>query len=399
MVTIIMRFTALQLKKNEERRLLAGHLWVYSNEVDTKATPLTQFTAGQLVQIQAYNGKNLGIGYVNPHTLLCARLLSRIPNTHIDQAFFAGRIQQALAMRQDFFSKPFYRLIFGESDLLPGLVVDRYGDILVVQITTAGMEQQKNHIIAALQETLQPNGILLRNDSSQRELEGLNKYSEVAAGDISEMIELEENDVKFVTSIKSGQKTGWFYDHRENRARMKSLVSGKRVLDLFSYIGGWGIQAACAGAAEVVCVDSSANALEILRQNAKLNNVAEKVQTLCDDAFDQLKVLQTKSEKFDVVILDPPAFIKKRKDLAVGTQAYQRLNELALSLVKSNGILVSASCSLHLTQEMLLDVVRRAGVKQQRQLQLFYQGRQGADHPIHPAIPETAYLKALFFRC
>lgn len=394
----MIKVAAVRLKKSEERRLLAGHLWVYSNEIDTKATPLSQFTAGELVCLEACHGKNLGVGYINPHTLLAVRLLSRDSQTIIDDSFFVERIQQALLFRQELFSQPYYRLVFGESDFLPGLVIDRYGDVLVAQITTAGMEQQKNNIIVALQQVLQPKAILLRNDSSQRELEGLSKYSEIPFGDVMDQISLEENNVKFITSVKSGQKTGWFYDHRDNRARMQTLVAGKRVLDLFSYIGGWGIQAACAGASEVVCVDSSAQALEILQQNAALNGVFEKVQIRCGDAFDQLKALQAQGEKFDVIVLDPPAFIKKRKDLAVGTQAYQRLNELALSLIKKNGIFISASCSLHFTQEMLLDAVRRSGVKQQRQLQLFYQGGQGADHPVHPAIPETAYLKALFFR-
>lgn len=391
-------YAPLRLKKDEQRRLLAGHLWIYSNEIDVKATPLTQFAPGQIVQVQTNTGKPLGIGYINPKTLLCARLLTRDHNESIDGQFFVNRIKQALLLRNNLFTKPYYRLIYGESDGLPGVIIDRYDDILVVQITTYGMEQLLQEVIDALHVVIKPSAILLRNDSAIRQLEGLPSYINPIVGKIPEIITLEENDILFQTSLQQGQKTGWFYDHRCNRAELKKYVANKRVLDVFSYLGGFGIHAAVYGAKEVVCIDSSATAIETIKRNAQLNHVENKIHTVQGDAFEQLANLIKKNGQdalFDVIILDPPAFIKKRKDLKEGLFAYQRLNELALRLLVKSGVLITASCSLHLSLDMLFDVVRRASIKTQRDVKILHQGFQGPDHPIHPAIAETAYLKAL----
>jgi len=227
----------LQLKKREERRLRAGHVWIFSNEIDTKATPLNNYEPGQLIEIIASNGKSLGTGYVNPHSLICARLVSRDPRHPLNSSLFVHRVKIALSLRERLYEKPYYRLIFGESDGLPGLVVDRYADILVVQITTAGMEHWREEIVAALSKVLKPSSILLRNDNSIRSMEGLASYVETALGVVPESVLLEENGVQFNAPILSGQKTGWFYDHRENRARLARYVQGKRVLDVFSYLG------------------------------------------------------------------------------------------------------------------------------------------------------------------
>lgn len=392
-----MSYSILRLKKGEERRLQSGHLWIYSNEIDVSKTPLKNFQPGQLVRIESNQAKFLGIGYINPQTLLCARLLSRQDNKQINQSFFEEMIQRALGQRQALFDQPYYRLVYGDSDNLPGLIVDRYGDYLCVQLTTAGMEALKDELIAALIAVLQPKAILLRNDHGMREVEGLTSYIECVFGTMPEQIELVENGVKFRIDPWKGQKTGWFYDHRENRRQLASYVKDKRVLDLFSYVGGWSIQAACYGAKEVVAVDSSAKALDLLEQNAVLNNVQDKVKTYQADVFDQLKFFKQQQESFDVIILDPPAFIKKRKDLSAGLLAYQRLNELALSLLSPRGYLISASCSQQLSEPQLIDVVLKGSVKLRRNLQILAQGHQGPDHPIHLAIPETAYLKAIFF--
>lgn len=388
-----MNISVLRLKKQEERRLLAGHLWIFSNEI---ATPLKGFQPGELVRVETATGRPLGIAYINPNTLLAARLLTRDANANINQAFFEERLRQALALRESIFAKPFYRLVFGESDGLSGLVVDRYNQLLVVQITTAGMEQLKEIIIGALREVLNPQAILWRNDSSVRELEGLPMYVEPAFGNVPETILIEENDAQFEVPILTGQKTGWFYDQRDNRARLQRYVKDKHVLDVFSYIGGWGIQAAMFGADQVLCVDSSATAIQGIQKNAELNHKAEQLKTLTEDAFVALKNLQP--EKFDVVILDPPAFIKKRKDTSAGAIAYQRINELGMSLLNENGILITSSCSLHLSADMLRDAVRKASLQAKRGVQILEQGFQAPDHPIHPAIPETAYLKTLFCR-
>lgn len=393
-----MDFAPLRLNRDEDRRLRAGHLWVYSNEVDTAVTPLSGFTPGQPVEIQAHNGRVLGTGYVNPHSLICARLLSRDPAHPVSQSLLVHRLKVALALRESLYDKPYYRLAFGDSDFLPGLIVDRYGDALVAQLTTAGMERMKADVIVALEKVVKPRAILLRNDSPIRAMEGLESYVEPVLGEVPEAVELEENGVRFRAPLLTGQKTGWFYDHRENRARLMRYVRDRRVLDVFSYIGGWGVQAAAGGAREVVCVDSSAAALDRLRENAALNGVVERVTARAGDAFDVLRGLREAGEKFDVVVLDPPAFIKRKKDIAQGAQAYRRLNQMAMQVLAPDGLLVSASCSFHMQREMLLREMLQAARHLDRSMQILEQGHQAPDHPVHPAIPETAYLKAFFAR-
>ncbi len=393
-----MTLPPLRLKKNEDRRLRAGHLWVFSNEVDTGKTPLTAFEAGHKIEIQDYRGEAIGNGYVNPHSLICARLVSRDPERVLNKSLLVHRLNMALSLREALFDKPYYRLAFGDSDGLPGLVVDRFGDVLVAQITTAGMEQCKDEVVAALEQVIKPSCIVLRNDTSSRAMEGLNSYVETVLGTAPETVALEENGVRFVAPLLAGQKTGWFYDHRLNRARMQQYVRGKRVLDVFSYIGGWGVQAAAAGASEVTCIDSSEVALAAVQHNAALNGAAERVKGMHGDAFEALKALRAEREKFDVVILDPPAFIKRKKDMRAGLEAYQRINQQAMQVLGKDGIIISASCSYHLPRPALMDAMLRASRHIDRNLQIIEQGHQGPDHPVHPAIPETNYLKAFIGR-
>ncbi len=388
----------LQLKKSESRRLRAGHLWVFSNEVDTKVTPLEQFEPGQDVEVVDEKGKFMGHGYVNPHSLICARLVSRDPKHGLDASLLVHRINVALSLRQRLFADPYYRLVYGESDGLPGLVIDRFGDVVSVQITTAGMERRKDEIIAALEKTLKPTTIILRNDSSIRALEGLPAYVETALGEVPEFLDVVENGCRFQADTLTGQKTGWFYDHRLNRQRASQYAKGMRVLDVFSYLGGWGIPAAVSGAKEVVFVDDSARALELVHHNAALNNVGDKVSTLAGDAFEILRGLRDERQHFDMIILDPPAFIKRRKDAANGLEAYRRINSLAMSLLERDGILVSASCSYHLPREGLHDLLLKSSRHMDRNLVLLEQGHQGPDHPVHPAIQETSYLKSFICR-
>lgn len=388
----------LRLNKNEDRRLRAGHVWVFSNEVDTKLTPLAQFEPGQPVLIEAAGGQVIGTGYVNPHALICARLVSRDPQYTLDQSLLTHRLNVALALRERLFDTPYYRLAFGDSDGLPGLVVDRYGDIAVAQVTTAGMERLKNEIVAALTKVIRPHAIVFRNDTSTRELEGLTSYVETALGEAPETIELVENGVKFAVPLLTGQKTGWFYDQRPNRARFRNYIKGQRVLDVFSYLGAWGVQAAAAGAESVMCVDSSPKAAEGLRHNAELNGVADKIAVEREDAFEVLRRLRAARERFDVVVLDPPAFIKRKKDIKEGTQAYQRLNQMAMQVLSKDGVLVSCSCSYHLHRDDLRDILLKGSRHIDRFLEIIEEGHQGPDHPMHPAIPETGYLKAFFAR-
>lgn len=388
----------LRLKKNEERRLKAGHLWVYSNEVDIEQTPLKDFEPGSLISIQDCRGHVFGTGYVNPHSLISARLISRDARYVLDQSLITHRLNIALSLREQCFHQPYYRLVHGDSDGLPGLVVDRYDQVLVVQITTAGMECQKQAIIAALEKVIKPGAIVLRNDSPARQPEELDSYVEIVSGELPDIVQLEENGTRFEIDVLKGQKTGWFYDHRMNRARMQQYVNDKRVLDVFSYIGGWGVQALTAGAKEVMCIDASASAIDRVHHNATLNNHEDKLVSVEGDAFEALKSLRQERERFDVVIVDPPAFIKRKKDFKEGLTAYRRVNQMAMQVLNKGGYLISASCSFHLKREQLHDTILKASRHVDRNAQIVEQGHQGPDHPVHPAIPETDYLKSFTTR-
>jgi 23S rRNA (cytosine1962-C5)-methyltransferase len=393
-----MNAPAIRLKKDQERRMLAGHCWVYSNEVDTEATPLKAFEPGQPVEVVSQSGRWLGFGYVNPHSLICARVVSHDRRRPLTPSLWVQRLRSALELRERLYRRPFYRLVFGESDGLPGLVVDRYGDLLSVQITTAGMDRARADILTALEQVVRPKTIILRNDTQVRELEGLTLGVETVLGDAPDQLELTENDTRFLVSPVSGQKTGWFYDQAENRARLARFGVPNRVLDVCSYVGAWGVQAAVAGAEEVVCVDSSPAALEQVGENADRNGVVARISGLQGDAFDVLRVLREQEERFDLIILDPPAFIKRRKDEKEGAQAYQRLNRLGLELLEHGGLLVTSSCSYHMGRDAFLRIVQQAARRAGRSLQLLEVGGQGPDHPVHPAIPETAYLKTFVLR-
>lgn len=393
-----MSLKTLILKKNEDRRLRSGHVWIYSNEVDVNKVPLSQFEMGDWVKIESSNGKPLGLGYINPHVLLCARLVSRDSEATVDKDFFIARLNRALAWRERYFAEPFYRWVYGESDGLPGLVVDRYGDVLVVQITTQGMAVYQSEILAALEAIAKPRGMVLHHDNPYRELEGLPLGEPEIIGDVPATVQLVEHGVKFDIPLLEGQKTGWFYDQRPNRGELEHYVKGKRVLDVFSYLGAWGLQAAYRGAEEVVCIDSSSKAIAGLMHNAELNGLTSKIQTRTADGFAELAALHAAGETFDVVILDPPALIKRRKDTKAGMSAYFHLNQLGMQLLGPDGLLISASCSLHLGLPDLADIMRRVGLQLEREQQFVAYGGQGVDHPIHPAIGETEYLKVIYSR-
>jgi 23S rRNA (cytosine1962-C5)-methyltransferase len=385
----------LRLKAHEERRLRAGHLWVYSNEVDIAKTPLAGIVPGTLCRVVDARSKALGLAYVNPHTLLAARLLTTQADATIDGAWFARRIGSALALRERLFHQPYYRLVYGESDGLPGLIVDRYGEVCVVQIATAGMEQFKLDIVEGLKHTLAPAGILLRNDVGMRETEGLPSYVE-EIGDVPDTVTIEEGGVRFEIPVKTGQKTGWFFDQRANRDALMRYVAGKQVLDVFSYLGGWSLRALKAGAAGATAIDSSAPALEGAARNAELNGL--QLETVKGQALDTLRELRAQPKRYDVVVVDPPALIKRKKDLETGMAHYGALNKTAMELLAPEGILVSCSCSHHLEADALQRILLRESRSAGRRLQILEQGGQGPDHPVHPAIPETRYLKAFFCR-
>lgn len=388
----------IRLKPGSDRRLRGGHMWVYSNEVDVETTPLSGLDAGGTVVVEDHRGVAIGAATVSPNSLICARLYSRDPGQPLDQTFLAGRLQQALQRREAVYSDGCYRLCYGDADGVPGLVVDRYGDYLAVQLTTVAMDQRRDLVVQTLLNLLQSRGILFRNVGLFRTMEGLPESVEIGWGDVPQTIELVENGTRFEAPLLNGQKTGWFYDHRENRALLQRLCPGQSVLDVFSYIGGWGIQALASGAASAHCVDASREALDLAARNAAMNGFEKRFSYSRGKAAEVLKDLTAQQKRFDIVVLDPPAFIKRRKDIKEGEKAYHQINQLALKVLKPGGLLVTASCSLHLTEAMLVDVVRVAAAKTGRRLQIIARGGQGMDHPVHPAIPETAYLKAIFAR-
>ncbi len=388
---------SLVLRRREERRIQRGHLWVYSNEVDTAATPLKAFAPGDPVNVCAAGGRPLGSAYVNPHSLICGRLVSHRPDVVLDRGELDARLRAALALRESLYDRPCYRLVHGEGDALPGLVIDRYDDVLVVQVGTAGMERLQESLVAALVDLLAPRAIQLRNDGQMRALEGLESRVETVHGTLPESLAIDEGGLRFAVPASGGQKTGWFFDQRPNRDRLARYCAGRRVLDLFSYVGAWGLRAAAAGAREVVCVDSSEPALEGLAANAVANGLAG-VTSVRGDAFEVLRALRESGETFDTVVVDPPALIKKRKDHKAGSEAYRRLNRRALQLLAPGGILLSSSCSYHFSRDDLRIAVERAARQVDVELQLLEQGTAGPDHPVHPAMAETDYLKCLVFR-
>ncbi|MFI4886521.1 MAG: class I SAM-dependent rRNA methyltransferase [Steroidobacterales bacterium] len=391
------RARELRLKRGEERRLASGHLWVFSNEIDSEASPLSAFAPGELAQITSHRGQFLGHAYVNPHALICARILSRNPDHGIDRELIDARLRAALALRERLYRAPYYRLVFGESDGLPGLILDRYGDVLVGQIATAGMEALQHTVAEAVRALLSPAALYWKNDSAARQLEQLPQLAQAAFGEAPAQITAVESGAHFTAPLMHGQKTGWFYDQTHDRARLvRYLWPGARVLDVCSYVGAWAITALKAGAAAASCIDSSDPALDFARRNAQANGV--ELQAIRADAFEAMKALQERGERFDVVVLDPPAFIKRKKDIPQGTAAYRKLNQLALALIDTEGLLVSCSCSYHLAPEELVTAIQTAARHTGRFVQILESGGQSPDHPVHPAIPETRYLKAFFCR-
>ncbi|MEO8670026.1 MAG: class I SAM-dependent rRNA methyltransferase [Tahibacter sp.] len=393
-----MEYPALYLKRGEDARLRAGHLWVFSNEVDVQRSPLSGFEPGEICAIVDAAGKAIGVGYVNPNSLICARLVSRGLEHALDRSLIVHKLNIALSLRERIYAEPYYRLVYGESDGLPGLTVDRFGDVLVAQATTAGMERLKEEVEAALVKVIKPSALVWKNDASIRTMEQLPEYADLAFGELPQPLLVREGGLEFECDPIGGQKTGWFYDQHANRDLMAPYVAGKRVLDVCSYLGGWGLRAAAMGASEVVCVDASANAVEAIRRNAQRNGFASNVTAVKADAFDELKRLRETRERFDVVILDPPAFVKRKKDFSEGRMAYRRLNEMAMQVLQRDGVLVTLSCSYHMPRATLLDGLQQAARHLDRQAQVLVQLQQSPDHPIHPAIVETEYLKGFICR-
>ncbi len=386
----------IRILPGRQKRVRFGHPWVYSNEIDMTAEA-KGLLPGTVVTLADAAGI-VGTALFNPRPLISARLLDADGRTQIDRSWLASRFGRALRLRERLFDRPFYRLVHAEADGLPGLVVDRYGTICVVQLNTAGMDLLSGEIVNALREVLAPSGIVLQRDGPARRLEGLEDAAPELIGDIPAPATIEENGVAFFADLAGGQKTGWFFDHRENRARVAALSKDRRALDVYCYLGGFGIQAAVAGAREVVCVDRSEPALDLASRAAADAGVAGRCRFERGEAFSTLERYASAGERFGIVVADPPAFVKSKKDLKPGARGYRKLARLASSLVESEGILCIASCSHHVDLPMFGDEVRRGLHDAHRQGRILYAGGAGPDHVVHPSLPESAYLKCLFLQ-
>jgi len=381
--------TRLVLRRGHDRRIRGGHPWVFSNEIDKFDAPSEPGTA---VSVVAADGQFLGTAYYNHRSLIAARILSRQAESIDTTEFFLGRLRQALTYRLRLCGDlPALRLVHGEADGLPGLVVDRYGEVLSIQLLTVGMETRRTAIVEALVELCAPRAIVARNDSASRELEGLPRCVELLHGTLPELVPVAINGINFAVDVTGGQKTGLFLDQRENCRLLDGLVAGKEVLDLFCYAGAWSLHAARYGAAQVTGVDVSAGAVALARGNAERNGFESRCEFVAADVFDFLR--QQRQRRFDVVVLDPPAFIKSRKHLEEGVKGYLTVNRRALELVAPGGMLITCSCSHHLERERFTTLIAQAARQANRSIRLAKLTGAGADHPVLPACPETDYLK------
>ncbi|MEW6412049.1 MAG: class I SAM-dependent rRNA methyltransferase [Candidatus Zixiibacteriota bacterium] len=385
-----MEIGKLILKPKEDRRVRSGHLWIFSNEI---AEVHGGDSDGGIVDVVGSRGQFVGRGYYNRHTLIAARILS-LHQEAIDTEFFSKRFHKALAHRKATLGPVrSARVVYSEGDLLPGLIVDRYEDYLVVQLLTAGMESMREIILEALIEVFKPKGVLLRNDTSYRELEGLPLEVGIVHGEVPQRITIDEAGASFIIDPHSGHKTGFYFDQRDTRAAARAMAKGRRVLDCFSYTGGFAINYALGGASSVLALDESQPALDILTENANLNKVASIVTTEKANCFDKLHALTDDGEKFDLITLDPPAFVKSKSQLKAALTGYREINLRAMRLLSPGGILVTCSCSMNLTDDAFQSVLRTAARDARRRFRVRDFITQSADHPILQAMPETQYLR------
>ncbi|MBI1776820.1 MAG: class I SAM-dependent rRNA methyltransferase [Proteobacteria bacterium] len=391
------RTPRLKLLAGRHRRALEGHPWIYSNEVEMTQA-LKALAPGSLVEVDSHDGRSLGVGFANPHSLVVCRLIAREAGVEIDRRFFADRLQKALALRRRLYGQPYYRLIHAEADGLPGTVVDRFGGLVVVQLNTAGMDRLTQEFLAALEATVAPEAIVLKNDSALRQLEGLPQSVTVAKGVVEPPIELVENGFRFYADPIQGQKTGWFYDQRDNRRAVAELAAGARTLDVYSHTGGFGVLAASMGAHAATLLDRSELALALAGRAAEANGVAERCRFLVGDAFIELQRLAKAGERFDVVVADPPAFVRSKKDLTSGLKGYRKLAQLAAEVVSPGGFLFAASCSHNVDAAAFQAEVAHGLGRAGRSARILRAFGAGADHPVHPFLPESAYLKSLLLQ-
>jgi 23S rRNA (cytosine1962-C5)-methyltransferase len=382
----------LRLLPGQGRRLRAGAPWAFSNEIAMKPE-YRRIEAGTLVRLEGDDGVRFGTAMFNPHSLIAARMLDADPSAEIDVSWMRGRLREAIRLRALVCDTAFHRLVHAEADRLPGLILDRYDDVVVVEANSAGMDRLLPVITDALLAELPLRGVVARNDSAGRRLEGLDPNVGLLHGTAADTI-VEEGGVRFPVDPLAGQKTGWFFDQRPNRDRVAALAAGGRVLDLFCHTGAFGLRCAAAGAEQVLLVDSSAAALQQAEMAAAANGLTGRVALRRGDAFEVMQELGASGERFDLVVCDPPAFAPSRKDAAAGLRAYGRVARLGAELVRAGGFLFVASCSYHAPADAWAGEIARGLHRARREARILFSGGAGADHPVHPHLPETGYLKA-----
>jgi 23S rRNA (cytosine1962-C5)-methyltransferase len=391
-----MPYPKLELLPGQDRRLRAGHPWVFSNELRMDQASRT-IPPGSPVCLAGADGRPLALAHFNPHSLIAARVLTRNKDATIDAGFIERRLSRALRLRERLFERPFYRLVHAEADGLPGLIVDRMHDVLVVQVNTAGMAGLEAEILRLLEQMFAPRAVVLRNDSPVRELEGLPLATRLARGSLDQPALVLEGGLTFEIDPLEGQKTGWYFDQSRNRGFVAALAGGQRVLDLYSYSAGFGLRAAAAGATQVQAVDRTAQGLELAARSAAANGLSERLEVRRQDAFAALDQLASARERFGIVVADPPSFVRSKRELKPGLRGYRKLARQAASVVGEEGVLAIASCSHNVTREAFAAEVQKGLRDAGRAGRLIHEAGAGPDHPSHPALPESAYLKFLVY--
>lgn len=378
----------VKLKKNEEKRIINGHPWIYANEVSSITGKDVQ---GSVCKVVSFDERYIGYGYINHASKIIVRMLT-LKDEEINEEFFYNRIKNSNNYRISLGYNNNYRAVFGESDLLPGLIVDKYGDYLSVQFLTLGMEVRKDMIIKILVDIFKPLGIYERSDVAVRLKEGLKERKGIIYGDFDPRVEIEENGIKMIVDLENGQKTGYFLDQKENRDNLKWYVSGKSVLDCFCNVGGFGLNAAKNGAKEVTCLDISERAIEEVKNNASLNGF-NNINAITADVFEKIREYKKENKKFDVVVLDPPAFTKSIDTVKEGYKGYVDINTIALKLVEKGGYLITCSCSQHLTLNLFMKMIEDSIIHSKKTCKLVELRMQGKDHAMMMNMQEALYLK------
>ncbi len=390
-------YKSIHLAKEKDKRLKKGHQWIFSNELVPTDHPLE---IGQIVRVFDAGNAFKGIGYYHPNSLIAVRMLSRRDVT-IDASFFKSRLKMAVALRDNVIrDTDAYRLIYAESDGLPGLIVDRYGDGLVLQILSAGMEKQRNIIIDTLGELLKPAFLILRNDNLMREREGLQQEKQVIVGNDDDIkVPITENSVHYTIDLLNGHRTGFYLDQRDNRKLFQSFIpEGAKVLDAFCHYGGFAVHAALGGASEVIAIDNSESVLASAVETIRRNDQESTISTQLGDLFQLLPGMAKKRASFDVINLDPPNLATNRKSVGPALREYRKIHGAALEMLKPGGILATSTCSHHITREAFMESIQRACKDSRRHVQLLHNGAHPPDHPTLPEMPETEYLKFFIFR-